>query len=622
MIASDNSEGVSHTKFVAFLLLYFLLPIGVLFVIDRLDQPFNVSEEYRVRDADWVFSFSSTPPEQGWQAFSEARPRGRKDGELFTSVWYRFVIPPTSEPQAFFVPYPSSNIEIWLNGEQRLATGPARMPLRYQQTPIFMPLSPPTDDESGVLHLRLTRQASGGVLRYAYFAPALEAARDASEQTLINRGIPLVILAVMTTFGLSIGLMFYFRRRHTAYGWYALTVVLWGLHTGHALIESVPFSHFFWYSFVYVTLAWLNAELCFLNRYFDIPAPRLERVVHIVTATSLAVLIVVSILALSRIQFEFYYFRLTTPVVIWFWLLSLIVTSRYFVAVRRQWNFDSVSLWLSSGIVVVVGMRDLLYEQAPALNIPGSTYYLQFVVMIPLVLFGIQLIRRFAGDSRTAELRNVELNRLVDERSEALEHTYQRLSDEERRRVLAEERSRLMRDMHDGLGGQLVHALALSERGGDRDLERSLRLALDDLRLIVDSLAPTENSIHELIASYRHRVSKLLQRTGFSVEWQIDDSTDDVALKPNVALSILRIIQEAITNAVRHSGGDALLVSIKSSEEMLHLNIVDNGDGFSEATTERGLQNMRVRASEIGATLDIISEQNGTTVQVTLPLLM
>ncbi|MEO0575650.1 MAG: ATP-binding protein [Pseudomonadota bacterium] len=599
--------------------LYLALPIGVLWLLYIVDQPYNLSESYRVRSADWIASMDNRPPSSGWRALgADAQPK-RDPTQAFTSVWFRFTIPPSVAKPALYLPYPNGNFDVWVDTQRLLQTGRVRKPLRYHKAPIVVPLDAASEPGEQYVFVRMTRQSSYPLINYAYIAPVEDALRDADEQLVLQRDIPLTVLAVMSVFGGLVALMFFFRRGQTAYGWYALTTALWALDTSHALYHGVFFHHFAWYSLTYIFLMWLVAELYFVNRYFKIPAPRLERAITGVSIVACVVLFSIALLALDSQRFERFYYNATVPFTLWTTVIAFVVSSRYFVAVRKSFTFDSVSLWLASGIVIGVGIRDICYELGIG-NVPGSVYYLQFVAMIPLVLFGIQLMRRFASDSRNAERLNRELKQMVASRTADLELTSRRLTNEERRRVLAEERSRLMRDMHDGLGGQLVHALALSEQGKDRDLERSLRLALDDLRLIVDSLTPSENSLQDLLASYRHRVSKMLQRSGFTVDWILDDCATQIALKPNTALSILRIMQEAVTNAVRHSGGDHLVIRLRETADRLQLSVTDNGRGIEPGQTERGMRNMRVRAEEIGAQLTITTQSGETSIRVCLPL--
>ncbi|MEL6870606.1 MAG: ATP-binding protein [Pseudomonadota bacterium] len=612
-----TAHSVWHKLF--FAALYLAAPLVALALLYQLDQPYETPESYRITSADWVVSMTNDPPTNGWKPLNETSRPQRDRSAPFTSVWFRVQIPKNVEKPALLIPYPRGNYDIRLDGERLFVPKPMRRPLHFRKRPIVVPLGTSAVATGEPLYIRVARQASYTEIRYLYIAPVDLALRDANEQLVMQYYAPIAVLVLMTTLGLAVAMMFFLRRQQAAYGWYALTILLWGFHTAHAVSGGVLFNHFFWYGLNYVSLSWLVTELYFINHYFEIRAPRLERYVLMITAGLSALLLGAATFALDSVRFESYYYTMATVASLWFMALAFVITGRYFVAVRKRWDFDSVSLWLASAVVIGVGIRDLLYEFGVP-QIPGTVYYLQFVAIVPLLLFGIQLIRRFADESRKAEQLNTELQRLVASRTADLELTSRRLTKEERRRVLAEERSRLMRDMHDGLGGQLVHALALSEQGKDRDLERSLRLALDDLRLIVDSLSPSENSLQDLLASYRHRVSKMLQRSGFTVDWMLEDCATQIALKPNTALSILRIMQEAVTNAVRHSSGDHLLIKLCETDEQLQLSVTDNGCGIEAGVAERGLRNMRVRADEIGAQLDILTRSGKTEIRVSLPL--
>jgi signal transduction histidine kinase len=116
------------------------------------------------------------------------------------------------------------------------------------------------------------------------------------------------------------------------------------------------------------------------------------------------------------------------------------------------------------------------------------------VGLVAVILAAWWLVKRFAVTMDNLEELNVGLQQKVDEKAEELEEGYRRAAVLERERILAAERDRMMRDMHDGLGGQLVTALALAQEGqeGKDDLVTALRTALVDMRLVIESLSPTE----------------------------------------------------------------------------------------------------------------------------------
>ena len=87
---------------------------------------------------------------------------------------------------------------------------------------------------------------------------------------------------------------------------------------------------------------------------------------------------------------------------------------------------------------------------------------------------------------------------------------------------------------------------------------------------------------------------------------------------PKYALNVLRVLQEAVTNAVRHSGAELIRVVLQDVPQGIVLKVMDDGVGMNSSRPGRGLDNMRVRAHEIGSTLEIESSHHGTTVSVFL----
>ena len=486
------------------------------------------------------------------------------------------------------------------------------LPLYYARYPVLRPLpSAENGNGSGRIVVRVARHSANPYIPVAYVAPYALAQLDFDHQSIIRRWISVFMLVAMSIFVIINFGLFLADRREKAYGWYALTMLLWALHTAHGLVNDVPFHHPFWFSISYVLILWTVAELIFINRFFSLPSPRMEK---LVSAISVVVSVIVLLIATGP-RFEPMLVAVRYLMTPWALIVALLIISRYFIAIRRGWNYESVSLWLLSGVYLGIGVRDILYElDIPGLSPPGSTYYLQIFAVLPMALFGLHLLRRYTKALRVAHLKNEELDAAVTARTTALADSYKENAAEQSRRSLAEERARLMRDMHDGLGGQLVHALALSELGSDPELQKALRLALDDLRLVVESLSPEQRGLPELVASYRHRVAGLLTRTGVSVRWEVAELQQHRALSPKHALNLLRILQEAVTNAVRHSGAKQIRVVLQDAENGVSLRIVDNGRGMGDQPPGRGLENMRTRAREIGMQIDIESSTDGTIV--------
>ena len=218
--------------------------------------------------------------------------------------------------------------------------------------------------------------------------------------------------------------------------------------------------------------------------------------------------------------------------------------------------------------------------------------------------------------------------RQATERAHDIELQYERISALERAGAVAEERGRLMLDMHDGLGSQLMATLNALERGkfSTEDVADLLRRCIEDLRLVIDSLDAGEHNLAASLANLRYRVEPRLNAAGLILGWAVDPQAG-CRLAPSAVLHVLRVVQEALTNALKHAQATRLdvRVSEEASTGTISIEVTDNGRGLLPLTTEghtgtgRGLANMRQRARSLGGDLETVAYQGGTCVRLHIP---
>ncbi len=230
-----------------------------------------------------------------------------------------------------------------------------------------------------------------------------------------------------------------------------------------------------------------------------------------------------------------------------------------------------------------------------------------------------------ASEARaTVVTANERLTDMLERREDELIRSYDAQKQMLHRQVMLEERQRIVRDMHDGIGGQLLGLMMQVRSGGveKKQVEEGLQSSLADLRLIVDSMDTAEDGLAETLRSFEHRVRAQVEAAGiaFKVDHGLDDGKPGPGPRPT--LQILRILQEAVTNAMRHSGATEIaLASHEEADGQILISISDNGKGLpAEIKGGRGLTSMRSRAQTVGGMLDIISSADGTTLRLTLPL--
>ena len=247
-----------------------------------------------------------------------------------------------------------------------------------------------------------------------------------------------------------------------------------------------------------------------------------------------------------------------------------------------------------------------------------------------LPLFGAfiyAMARRYRGAIEDTERLNASLEQRLAERQRELDDSHARLGHIEVQNARNQERQRLMRDMHDGLGSSLMSSLALAERG-EADHEfmlGTLREAVDELKLTIDSLEPIESDLVTLLASLRYRIGPRLTKAGLTIEWDMPDLPKLDWMDAAAALQILRIVQESITNVIKHARAARLRVAAAADQAQVRVTVADDGVGYdvealASAPVGRGLRNLRQRAEQLGALIEMHSADTGTTVTLLLPI--
>lgn len=196
------------------------------------------------------------------------------------------------------------------------------------------------------------------------------------------------------------------------------------------------------------------------------------------------------------------------------------------------------------------------------------------------------------------------------------------------KRVAVDERRRMARDMHDGLAQELAfiatHSQRLNHTGEDAatvaHLQAAAERALHDSRTTIAVLiSPDEAPLDRLIA---RTVESFRSRFGVAVDLDLDSGVIVDAEQRN---ALLRILHEALINAIRHGSAQRILVCLSGGEGSPSLKISDDGSGFDvpgavSAGKGLGLTSMHERAQLLGGSLSVASRPGaGTVVEVGLP---
>ena len=240
---------------------------------------------------------------------------------------------------------------------------------------------------------------------------------------------------------------------------------------------------------------------------------------------------------------------------------------------------------------------------------------------------------------RTFELShtNLDLTREIKERERAerdlrnLSATVLTIQDEERRRIA--------RDLHDGVGQTLTAAImAVSQsrscpealptgcQSGLRDTEGLLQQAVQEVRTVSHLLHPPLLDESGLLSAVRWYAEGFSKRSGMKLTLELDEQTERFG--QDVETGLFRIVQEALTNVHRHSGAGAVHIKITFSKGRLTLGIQDDGKGIPADALRMtpngrhgvGLSSMRERSALLGGSFHVETNSHGTLIVVSVPL--
>ncbi|VEF48567.1 sensor histidine kinase [Bacillus freudenreichii] len=200
--------------------------------------------------------------------------------------------------------------------------------------------------------------------------------------------------------------------------------------------------------------------------------------------------------------------------------------------------------------------------------------------------------------------------------------------------VLTKERNRLARELHDSVSQQLFAATMLlsainqsPDPAGESTakqrilVEEIINEAQSEMRALLLHLRPVQLEGKSLQTGMQEILSELTAKLPLKVTWHLQD----VQLERGIEDHLFRILQEAVSNTLRHAKATTLEVHMMKVDQFIFLKVIDDGKGFNMNDDQKagsyGLTNIRERASEIGGNVKIVTfPGRGTSIEVKIPL--
>jgi len=224
----------------------------------------------------------------------------------------------------------------------------------------------------------------------------------------------------------------------------------------------------------------------------------------------------------------------------------------------------------------------------------------------------------------------VKLEKMVEDRTADLRNLSSRLMT-----IQDDERRRIAREIHDGLGQELIAAKIVldsvsphasdAEKGAADEASKIVMRAVQQIRTISYLLHPPLLDECGLLSALSCYLDGLNKRGSVEIVMSAAP-TDFPRLSAELERAIFRVVQEAVSNVFRHSGAGKAWISLVRTEDDLVVRVCDDGKGISDQTAQMtpsgigvGLSGMKHRAGEFGGKLRVINSNPGTMVELIIP---
>ncbi|MED1725448.1 sensor histidine kinase [Brevibacillus parabrevis] len=235
-----------------------------------------------------------------------------------------------------------------------------------------------------------------------------------------------------------------------------------------------------------------------------------------------------------------------------------------------------------------------------------------------------------------------QLNRLASQWEEQVA-SLQRLSnhnaalaEQVKQAAVTEERQRLARELHDAVSQQLF-AIAMTTAAMKRLVEKNPQRAAQQIELVEEMAAAAQAEMRALLLHLRpatlqnkslkeammELLEELTRKNTMELTWEIEDVE---GLPSGIEDHLFRILQESLSNTLRHAKASLIAVKLFTLQEQVRLRVTDDGVGFDpdgEKMTSYGLRSMQERVAEVGGSMEIYSAVGkGTQIEVRIPLML
>jgi two-component system sensor histidine kinase UhpB len=544
-------------------------------------------------------------------------------------VWYRLTfdadaVRASGELLALYIERACSAVAVRLNGKLVHLSGRLTEPVsRNCQRPqlVALPIAwmQPRNNQLDLkvmgfpLRQVASRQRAGG-LSAIELGPYAALANKHSWRTVVSIRLPEVISGSLLLVGALIFAMGWLNRAQSFLAYYGALLIGWAMVLSRQWMSDMPWPNASSEFLLAILASFVTlAAVQFLLRY----AGERHRWVDVGLPAQCAVMPLTLMVMGAQ--------HLHAMATFWYVVLAVEVGAAALLYLRKTWLLRRAHFWPMATLGACMGVAALVEFTAQQfgvdVRIVGAA---QIIPPLMFMALGLRLVQQYGRQLQDAQHDRAELERRVQEASMQIERNFAQLADLKVEQVTQQERKRIAADLHDDLGAKLLTIVHTSDNERISTLARE---ALEEMRLSVRGLTGKPVPLVNALGDWRAEFVLRLQQAGVDGSWHAP-ADDDVPqlLSARAFVQTTRVLREAVSNIIKHSGASRCTVRCTIAEGDFQLVIQDNGKGIPLELDGRldrghGMASMKHRAKQLqGQCLVESGPGYGTVIRLTIPL--
>ncbi len=513
---------------------------------------------------------------------------------FYGSVWYELElknIHEISRQWAIYLPEINMNAEVWLNDTLLGSGGNMQPPIsRFWHSPLMFVFSPADlKPEGNKIKIKVVAYANEYGQLGSIKIGERNIINNLYQKTLFNTVNIHIISGILAGVYFFLMTLVWSKRRDPVFFWGALVCGSWAISSLNLYVINPILPELVWEKLMQTSMGWIPLLFFFFIRRLNG-----QQYSHKFEGSILIAAILINLALIFSSETHLFFISRNFHIYTMVWgIVSIFLIFYSWIKYKQS---SQIAMIVAFTFIAISGVHDILVQNRVIES--GEAFWLNYSVPIILLMIGYLMVSRFLIAVKGFEKLNKELENRVQKAQQKIEANYEKILVLETEQASSNERERIYRNLHDDMGSKL---LSLVYQADSEETGQLARGAMNDLRAIVSKKPKNKHLLSEVLETWHKKTLSRCTAAHFNIAWQHQKAPSRLSLNIDDEQNLSSLQAEAISNILKHSTGNSLLVTIKYRFNCLQITLFDNGDysTIDHWHEGRGITSMRFRVKQL-----------------------